>query len=90
MVVLKKKSKRKQEKKGKDNKKKKALFESDDETDNTLSNGKEDIKESEVAEKVKNVAAKKAKSSQKSKVNAGKVKAVTKRRNVEEGDEDRG
>ena len=60
-VVLKKKSKRKQEMKGKDNKKKKALFESDDDTDNTLNNGKEDIKEGKVAEKVKNVAAKKGK-----------------------------
>ena len=72
--MLKKKSKTKQEKKGKGNKKKKALFESDDETDNTLNNGKENIKEGEVAEKVKNVAAKKAESSQISKVNAGKVK----------------
>ena len=88
--MLKQKSKRKQERKGKDNKKKKALSESDDETDKTLNNGKEDIMEGEVAEKVKNVAAKKAKSLQISKVNAGNVKAVTKRRNAEQGFVDHG
>ena len=66
------------------------MFESDDETDNTLNNGKEDIKEGEVAEKVKNVAAKRTKSSQISNVNAGKVKTVTKRGNVGEGGEDCG
>ena len=43
-----------------------------------------------MAKKVKNVAAKKAKSLQISKVNAGKVKAVTKKRNVGEGGEDHG